>query len=183
MGIGFLLLALLFPPICYGAPQSASFSVPDDEVKAAVLYHLTQFVDWPGKDGWEVYRICVAGSPGTSTSLVHLAQGKLVGSHPIRISRITGPSEARSCQILFIAACPKPRLQQYLTSVRDAGILTIGEQPGFVDLGGMIELFLQGPRIGLTLNPEAIQRSHLTVSSKLLRLDRRAGEKIPLETH
>lgn len=180
--IGCLLPALLSPLICRCAPPPERFSVSEDDVKAAVLYHLTQFVDWPGENNGDVYRICVAGDNATSTALEHLTQGRLVKSHPIRIERISGPMGARGCQILFITACAKPRLVQYLMSVRDSGILTVGEQPGFLESGGMIELFFQGQHVGLTLSSETMQRSHLIVSSKLLRLDRRAGEKIPLET-
>jgi YfiR/HmsC-like len=178
-----LLPALLFPAIGHCAPQPGLFSASEEDVKAAVLYHLTQFVDWPDENNGDVYRICVAGDTATSTALQHLTQGKLVRSHPIRIERISGPMEARGCHVLFITACAKPRLAQYLMSVRDSGILTVGEQPGFLELGGMIELIFQGQHVGLTLSSETIQRSHLIVSSKLLRLDRRVGEKIPLGNH
>jgi hypothetical protein len=181
--IGFLLPALLSPPICHCASQPNLFSVSEEDVKAAVLYHLIQFVDWPSEKNSGVYRICVAGDTATSTALQHVTQGRLVRSHPIQIERISGPVEARGCHILFIRACAKPRLAQYLMSVRDSGILTVGEQPGFLQSGGMIELFFQGQRVGVSLSSETIQRSRLIVSSKLLRLDRRAGEKIPLENH
>ncbi len=68
-------------------------------------------------------------------------------------------------------------------SLRDSDILTVGEQPGFLDLGGMIQLFFQAQRVGLVVNLETMQRSHLTVSSKLLRLGHRNGETIAIENH
>ncbi len=181
--IGCLLSTLLIPLMGCCAQPSQFFSLSEDDVKAAVLYHLTQFIEWPGENASDVYQICVAGSTATTDALEHLTEGKLVRSHSIRIKPIAGPLEARGCRILFIAACAKLRLQQYLTSVRDSGILTVGEQPGFLDSGGMIELFFQGQRVGLSLSSDAMQRSHLTVSSKLLRLNRRASENIPFEKH
>jgi hypothetical protein len=68
-----------------------------------------------------------------------------------------------------------------MISVRDSGILTVRDQPGFVDTGRMIEVSLPEWRIDLTLNLEAIARSHLTASSNLLRLHRRTSEKLHFE--
>jgi hypothetical protein len=175
------LLAVMFPSLCCCVPPSGQISLSEDDVRAAVLFHLTQFVDWPEKDDARPYRICVAGSAPTSVALEHLVEGKSVGSHPILVQQIAGPTEARGCRVVFIAACARPRLQQYLTSLRDSNILTVGEQPGFIDLGGMIQLFFQAQRVGLVVNLENIQQSHLTVSSKLLRLGHRTGEKIAIE--
>lgn len=174
-----VLVAFLFPGVCYCTPQSAPLSPSEDEIKAVVLYHLTQFIQWPDKNDGGLYRICVAGGAGVSSALEHLTQGRLIGSHAIAIENIAGPAAARGCRILFVAACARPRLQQYLTSVRDSGILTIGEQPGFVEIGGMVQLSLDGKHTGMTLNLETIARSHLTVSSKFLRLDR----NVRLNTH
>jgi hypothetical protein len=175
------ILAVVFPSLCWCVPPSRQIPLSEDEVRAAVLFHLTQFVDWPEKDESNPYRICVAGSAPTSVALEHLVEGKSVKSHRIRVRQIAGPTETRGCQIVFISMCARPRLQQYMTSLRDSNILTVGEQPGFIDLGGMIQLFFQSQRVGLVVNLETIQRSHLTVSSKLLRLGHRPGEKIAVE--
>ncbi len=171
------MLALLFPSFC----RCAEVPLSNDDIRAAVLFHLTEFVDWPEKDESNPYRICVAGSAPTSVALEHLVEGKSVKLHPIRVRQIAGPTEARGCQIVFISMCARPRLQQYMTSLRDSGVLTVGEQPGFVDLGGMIQLSFQAQRVGLVVNLETIRRSHLTVSSKLLRLGHRPGENVAVE--
>ena len=177
------MLALLFPSLCRCAPLSEQVSVSEDDVRAVVLFHLTQFVEWPEINDSIPYRICVAGRVGTSLALEHLTQGKSIRSHRIQVEQIAGPTETRGCQIVFIGACLRPRLQQYLTSLRDSDILTVGEQPGFADLGGMVQLFFQPQRVGLVVNLESIQRSHLTVSSKLLRLGQRSGDRVAVETH
>jgi YfiR/HmsC-like len=181
--IVFAVLGVLFASLCCSAQPAAQVSGSEDDIRAAVLFHLTQFVEWPGKYEAQPYRICIAGSAPTSIALEHLVEGKSVRSHPIRVEQIAGPTEVRGCQIVFIAACARLRLQQYLISLRDSDILTVGEQPGFLDLGGMIQLFFQAQRVGLVVNLETMQRSHLTVSSKLLRLGHRNGETIAIENH
>jgi hypothetical protein len=175
LALAMLALVLPLPCCCAEIPGS------NDDIRAAVLFHLTQFVDWPERDESSPYRICVAGSAPTSVALERLIEGKSVKSHRMRVQQIAGPLEARGCQIVFISMCARPRLQQYMTSLRDSGVLTVGEQPGFVDLGGMIQLSLQAQRVGLVVNLETIQRSHLTVSSKLLRLGHRPDEKVTVQ--
>lgn len=179
---GIAILTLLFLSLGWCAQSSAQVSLSEDQVRAAVLFHLTEFVEWPEEDEGQPYRICVAGSAPASVALEHFVEGRTVGSHPIQIQQIAGPTETRGCHVVFVARCAKPRLQQYLISLRDSDVLTVGEQPGFVDLGGMIQLLFQAKRIGLVVNLETIQRSHLTVSSKLLRLGRRAGEMATVES-
>lgn len=179
--VGVSLLLLLFPLPGFGAQVYTQVSPSEDDVRAAVLFHLTQFVEWPGKSETEPYRICVAGNAPTGIALEHLVDGKSVRSHPISVQQIAGPTETRGCHVIFIAACARPRLQQYLTSLRDSDVLTVGEQPGFVDMGGMVQLLVEPTRVGLVVNLETIQRSRLTVSSKLLRLGHRATERIAIE--
>ena len=177
--IGSAILALLFPSFCV----QAQIALPEDDVRAAVLFHLTQFVEWPDRDEANPYRICVAESAPASLALERFMQGKSVRSRPIWIQQIAGPTETQGCQIVFIARCARPRLQQYLISLRDSDILTVGEQPGFIDLGGMIQLALQPNRVGLVVNLESVQRSHLTVSSKLLRLGHRTADRVEVKNH
>ena len=178
----FVILTCVFPSLCRCAPPSAS-SPSADDVRAAVLFHLTQFVEWPRKEQGEPYRICVAGSNTTAVELEHFIAGNPVRSHSISVQQIAGPMEARGCHIVFVAACTRPRLQQYLTSLRDSDVLTVGEQTGFVDLGGMIQLCFQADRVAVVVNLANIQRSHLTVSSKLLRLGHRSAERIAVAAH
>jgi len=146
------------------------------DVTAAFLYHFTQFVDWPPLKAGDAFTICIAGDQATTISVRSFTRDKFVGSHPVRVLLVEGPPETRGCQLLFLAACPTPRLQQYLTAVRDSGMLIVGEQPEVLELGGMVELFVQRQRIAFSINNDAMQRAHLHVSSKVLRLAREAEE-------
>jgi len=170
--------AVLFGITLLAVSSLVRAQIPNSDIKAAFLYHFTQFVEWPALDAGGMFTICVAGDQATTIALRAWTRDKFVGSHPIQTLVIDGPSEARGCHILFIAACPNPRLQQYLRSVRDSGILIVGEQPGLLETGGMVELFLQPQRVAFRINTEAMQRAHLRVSSRLLQLARGARESL-----
>lgn len=146
--------------------------LPDYQVKAAFLYHFTQFVEWPAPGNADPFLMCIAESPRTSSSLAELTRGRSVGPRPIRVTQVKASEDLHNCNVLFIAACSGLRLQQYLASVHDLTVLTVGEQPGFVQAGGMVELFQHDQRIAFTIGADAMQKVHLNASSKLLRLAR-----------
>jgi hypothetical protein len=56
--------------------------------------------------------------------------------------------------------------------MRNTGLLTVGEEDGFAEAGGMINLKLQDGKIHLEINVVAAERAQLRLSSKLLSLAR-----------
>jgi hypothetical protein len=51
-------------------------------------------------------------------------------------------------------------------------VLTVSEMPGFDELGGMVNFFIEDRRIRFEINPQAAARSGLRISSQLLNLSR-----------
>ena len=51
-------------------------------------------------------------------------------------------------------------------------VLTVGTEPGFTMLGGMIGLREEGRRIAFDANPSAIRQSRVVVSARVLQLAR-----------
>src|SRR5271157_3449159 len=55
--------------------------IPNSDIKAAFLYHFTQFVEWPALDAGGMFTICVAGDQATTIALRAWTRDKFVGSH------------------------------------------------------------------------------------------------------
>jgi hypothetical protein len=165
--------AILYPALAPCQP-----ALPDYQIKAGFLYHFTQFIEWPSS-GDDLFAICVAGDKAVRASLQELARGKLVGSRPIRVRQIAEPGEASGCHIVFIGASIGANRQRFIAAVHNLSILTVGEQPGFQDQGGMIELFLDDNHIRFDINEQAIRDARLRASSRLLRLARRVEPARP----
>jgi hypothetical protein len=163
--VALLALVVLLPTLLFSQQP-----LPDYEVKAAFLYHFTQFIEWPLPNRNSTFLICVADDPATAAALERLTRGKWLNSHPLRVRNVSTAREAPSCRVLFVAGTARPEVQQYLQVVCASSILTVGEGPAFRELGGMIELFLQDQRIAFRLNVPAMQRAHLNPSSRLLQL-------------
>lgn len=170
-------VAVLTPSLCV-----AQAPLPDYQVKAAYLYHFTQFIEWPLPNDNSPFLMCVAHEGPISIALEQLTSGKTLGLHPLKVWSMDAPtSEARSCRVLFVPAMGRIQVQQYLQTVADSNVLTVGDQLEFREFGGMIELFLEDQHIAFRLNLQAMQRAHLNASSRLLRLARQGETRMHAE--
>jgi hypothetical protein len=66
-----------------------------------------------------------------------------------------------------------------LALLKQAPVLTVGEGERFLSLGGHIAFVVENNRVRFDVNKDAIDRTGLTISSKLLRVARsvKTGEE------
>ena len=83
--------------------------------------------------------------------------------------------DLRASHILFISASEKKRLPQLLASLHGFSALTVADMDGFLEQGGMIQLFSENNRVRFDINVNAATRANLKLSSKLLSLARAVG--------
>jgi len=166
-----LMLACLWL-ICRPAALSAESRLPGEyQVKAAFVFAVTKFVDWPGTPtGTSTpLRIAVLGSDPFGQHLDDL-QGKTVRGRPVVIRRLNRVEDAGTTDVLYISPSEKANLQQILKQLRGRPVLTVSDFPGFCRLGGMVNLVMQQNRVAFEVNNGAAQRSRIRISSKLLKL-------------
>lgn len=139
------------------------------QVKASYLYNFIQFIDWPrdvlGADA--KFNLCVVGAERFGNTLDALANER-VANREIALRRLSRADQARAahCHLLFIAA-GEPDASE---AIVDRGLLTIGESPGFLQRGGIINLVEHQGRIRFEINQQTARNAGLTVSSRILSL-------------
>ena len=143
------------------------------QVKAAFIYHFTQFIDWPQTSlgtADSPFRLCIVGPDPFGAILEETLQDKTVGGHPFSLIRNPASRELDRCHMLFLTKGHAPLRATLQTSLGFTQTLTVGEQKEFLEAGGMIQFYLEGQKIRFALNPNAVKLSELKVSPKLLRL-------------
>ena len=70
---------------------------------------------------------------------------------------------------------------QYLEAVRGKEVLTVSDHSDFCSDGGAIALLLATDRLHFAINTHALERSHLTASSRLLQLASAIEDGAPAE--
>lgn len=147
-------------------------SVEEHEVKAAFVLKLINFVQWPDFAGQHNNSVVIGilGTDPTSDALERLASGKSVDGRQIIVRRLNTESPLTACQVIFVGASERNNAASVLQRLRGASVLTVGEVDGFGQHGGIVNLMLDAGRIRLEVNPNAAQRAHLQISSRLLSL-------------
>jgi len=143
------------------------------QVKAAFLLHFTKFVEWPPSafaGAAAPFAICVLGDDPFGSALDQVVEGETVDGRKVTIQRIKRIPEPKSCQILFIGKSEKTAAE--ILPAVGPGVLTVGEHPGFLRDGGIIEFALDGHHVRFDINMRAASQAGLTMSARLLKVAR-----------
>jgi hypothetical protein len=172
-----LLVALV---LLFGTGTGRGATASESEVKAAVLYNFTKFVEWPAEAFASTntpIRLAVFGDDDFATQLRSLLSDKKAHGRSFEVKTLTNPQEAKNCQIVFVASSENRRIPQVLEATKKAPVLTVGESDQFIEQGGMISLFFEDAQPAFDVNPEPAEKVKLQISSKLLRLAKKRSPK------
>ena len=157
-----------------GSLQAGDVQPSEYNLKAAFLFHFSQFVDWPAKSfagGQAPFVIGVLGHNPFGADLEQTIRGKIVGNRALTVKEFASLGEATNhCQILFISSSEQQRFPEIISALAGANILTVGEADNFGEAGGMIHFVLEGTKIRFRVNEAAASRAGLKISAKLLSL-------------
>ena len=205
-----LLVAFLAlnPALVYGQAAEESASQREYKVKAAFVYNFLKFVVG-GRFGAAVEKaesdtdpngtivVGVCGKVPSQESFAEL-QGKLAKDKQVKVRFFKGfddlkdseqkipdqhpqMAEIRKCHVLFVCPSEKPFWSKVLPPLQKEGILLVGDTPGFLEAGGIINLVIEDKKVRFEVNLAAAARGKLQIRSSLLRLAIRTIEHDPLE--
>jgi len=154
-----------------GSTVRAAPTVTEAQVRAAFIFHFTQFVDWPPKAFAEPgapFVIGVFGDKPIDEALTALIRGERFGTHPFEVRRLRRAAEASSCQIVYVSNEAENLFRP--AWLRGYPVLLVGETEDFLRSGGMIEFFTDHNEERFRINLNAAHASSLDISAKLLRV-------------
>jgi hypothetical protein len=140
------------------------------QLKAAFLLNFTRYIEWPGKSG--DFNLCVAGPDVFGTALDEVAANKVVNGRRIAIRKNVSIPEASSCDMVYLSLTETRQIQDALEALASSSTLTVGEEAGFLRMGGMIAFAPQDGKLRFYINAVAAERAGITISSRLMVLAR-----------
>ena len=162
------MVALAFSLMRAGAQETKEY-----QVKGVLIFHLTQFVEWPSSAFETTNSPFVIGIVGTDPfdkALDEIVSGEKVSNRTIVIKRYDKIESAKKCHLLFINLNER-ELRRSMAQIKDQPILTVADEGNFIQSGGMIYLFKNtDKKVRVRINLTVVKSSGLTVSSKLLRV-------------
>lgn len=165
--ITIMLLAL--PGTTVLADQS-EYTAHEIEIKVALLYTLSKFVQWPEAENTTQRFICVLGEDPFDDVLNEI-DGKRSRGKTVTIQRykIKQP-QIEACHILFISQSESNRSKALIKSLSNKPILTISDIDQFTHQGGVMKFTDDGNNIGFEINLTRARRNQLNISAPLLEL-------------
>ncbi len=162
--VAILLCLNLFCP-----SQTYATEYQDDEVKAAFIYRLSYFIEWPVKDEQSKYvNICILGE-NPFKNIQSDFEKKSVGNKPIRLIEVNTKSILTSqCKIIFISDSEKSDYKEILTIIKSLPILSVSDIIKFAKNDGMIGLTNFNNSIKLEINLKKLSESQFKIDPNLL---------------
>jgi len=161
-----LFLVLVILPLANG--QGNSPSITEYELKAAFVYNLLPFVEWPAGTVNDHIVVGFAGEGAMGDALTKMLQGKRHGSLRIEVRQVHNRNDMRGCNVLFIDYREPSRVREALAQVKGVNVLTVSDGESFAQAGGIVALIPFNGKFRIGVNARAADRAHLSVSAKLL---------------
>ncbi len=157
------------------APAAERDSVLEYRVKAAFLYNFAKFIEWAPQDSGPIV-LGILGPDPFGPILDQTIDQKIINGRPVVVRRFVALPQAHECHIVFVSTAEKARFTEILPKLASLGILTVGERRGFLQAGGLVEFMVDDNSVHFEINPEAVRRAGIHLSSNLLRLSRSRSE-------
>lgn len=151
------------------APIAIAVDLRDENaVRAAYVFNLTKYVEWPAAS--TSLRVCYLGDGPMGAVLKSTLQGKVSEKRSIDVVLEPGDEPSGRCDVLYVGFHSPERIRAILARPKTHNILTVGDTDLFAASGGMIGLVTQGEHIKLQVNLQAVQSAQLRISSRVLAL-------------
>ncbi|HCI14482.1 MAG TPA: DUF4154 domain-containing protein [Gallionellaceae bacterium] len=160
--------------LCAVLSCGSAWAAPSEyEVKAAFIYNIAKFVEWPAVASPVSgrARLCLLGDD-PSGGAFEVLQGKPVGAANWEVVRVDGGGSLKECRVLFIAASERANLGRILARIEGRPVLTVGDTEGYAGQGVIVNFYQEENKVRFEINRDAAGRAGLAISSQLLKLAR-----------
>jgi len=168
------LAAWLFATCMVTLLQPAAVAAGSDSleyaVKAAYLYKLGNFVEWPPStfpSPTSAVNLCVAGTDPFGASL-DAAAGQYIGARPIVVRHLTSVTRESDCQILFVGGSDPQIIGRILDAVRGFTVLTVTDAPATGETPSIIRFVIRDGHVRMVIDGHAASLNGIILSAKLL---------------
>jgi hypothetical protein len=168
----FVLAVGLFTLLSAVTPASQP-TVNEREVKAAMLYRVAKFIDWPEHafaNSGAPFVICVAGDE-TVLRAFEALNGRALNGRNVTVRRVSGDAfDLRQCHAAYFPRDAVGDSDYAIGKLQGSPVLTVGEAEDFAYRGGILALVTRDAKVQFAFNLPASRQAGLKVSAQLLQL-------------
>ena len=140
------------------------------QVKAILLVKLLRHVQWEER---EVGRTLVIGIVGDDPfgEFLDPEQAEEQLGQPLQVRRFERLEEGvdvSDCDLLFVGASEKRRMERILEEVAGTGVVTVADSPGFLEEGGVINFVIVDRKVRFEINQRAARDQGVRIHTSVL---------------
>ncbi|MGQ0751272.1 MAG: YfiR family protein [Betaproteobacteria bacterium] len=163
---------LLVAVLCIlGGPARSAPDVTAEEVKAAFLYQIARYVEWPSgafPRADTPVTIAVLGAEPLAAELSRVVMGRTAHDRPIVVQRLKDFGSLTGMHMVFIGRDHRAHLPELAPRARERGVLVVTEWESALSTGGMVNFVIVGGRVRFEVALDTTLRSGIKLSSRLL---------------
>ena len=168
----FATITLIATGIIGRAAQPAG-GLTEPEVKAAAVYNLIEFTNWPSEafaspDAPLV--IAIVGNGPVVSFIDRLVSGESWHSRKIVVQHYAAARDIPACHVLFLTRSARDGWADIRAHFANRPVLAVSDSDNFAAQGGSVQLAIDRNRLKLFVNLAATRSCNLQLSSNLLRL-------------
>ena len=121
--------------VCLFSILAVAQAKDEQTVKAAFVFNLTKYVEWPaGAAGNEIV-IGFTGEGSMGQVLKQVLSGKVAGARTVRVIIEPAKEDLQHCNILYIAHSSPQKVRAVLERISNRNVLTVGDTASFAKSG------------------------------------------------
>ncbi len=148
-----------------GAAAEVVAVVHEFDVRIAYDFNFGRFMTWPENvSSNAVFEISIYDQEIADRAR-DLLKGRTIRGREVLVSNI---DKAEAPAIVSLSGMGEDAARAEIRRLRGQPVLTVGDQPGFIEWGGMVRFLELDGRLRFEMNPEAIAVAKLKPSAQLL---------------
>lgn len=169
-GVFVLLFLFGWMPLDASA-QSTRGNAGEDRVKAAYLYKLPNYVDWPASSFVKAdspYVIGIVDADDIADELVTIASGRQINHRAITVKKLRAGEPSSGVHLLFIGRNERNKMLQSIKAAQLQPTLVVTDTEGALGWGSMMNFITIDDRVRIEVSLDAAEKSGLKLSARLL---------------
>lgn len=155
--------------IAYGITSQAVSSDTENKVKAAIIFKITRFIQWPMVTD-KILDLCVIGDKALYTNLKK-TEGQRSKAYTIKVKEVSSAKQdINGCELLYIGSSLENSTNEINKILKGHAVLSMSDRSRFAVEGGMVQIKERSGRIRFIINLGSVRAAGLDVRSQLLGL-------------
>jgi hypothetical protein len=165
------LILLLVLPVFLHMAAGRHYQEINYKSYTLLLHSFAKNIDWPGETGKTTFVYGVYGKSKVYDELVLLARNKKVRHMNIEVRSLTSPSEAASCDMVFVPSSRSASVKEIAALIKGKPVLLVCERTGFCLKGAAISFNVNDEgTLRFDINTKVCIQQKLVVRAQLLQI-------------